>query len=112
MEMQRLYPLRSLSIYGYDPLPGRAETFSDDGRERKEINRLLPAMHKTWARKSPRMLAEVPSLVEEELDILSRELTIDREQLARWILRLHDDGYNQQGLEISADAARASSCWS
>jgi hypothetical protein len=101
-----------LRIYGYDPLPGRAETFSDDGdgKERRDINRLLPAMHKTWARKSPQILAEVPSLVEEELDILLGELAIDREQLARCILRHHDDHHNQQGLEISADTAKASSC--
>ena len=65
-----------LQVDGFDAIPGM------DGLGKRDVNRSLPVIYKTWARLSGKVLGNAKALVEAEFDFILSELSMDRESLA------------------------------
>lgn len=68
-----------LRVDGFDPIPDMKNMTERD------LNRLLPHIYTTWANRSPCILADVPNLVADELELLLDEMSMNKESLARCI---------------------------
>ena len=65
-----------IQVAGFDPFPGM------DGLGKRDLNRALPMIYKTWTKLSGKAIGNAKSLVEAELDVILGELAMDREALA------------------------------
>lgn len=74
-----------LQVDGFDPIPGM------EGLGVRDLNRSLPTIYTTWAKLSPRILSNVTTLVEAELEHLLADLSLDRDGLAQCIQASRDE---------------------
>jgi hypothetical protein len=67
-----------LQIHGYDPIPS-----AEFGK--RDTNRLLPMLYSSWAKMSYNVLGSAKGLLETELGIILKDLSLDLDELARCI---------------------------
>jgi hypothetical protein len=90
-----------LQIDGYDPIAVTA-SFG-----KRDINRMLPTIYSTWAKKSSHVLGSAKEIIKRELDVVLGELCLDLDELAERVRVAQDE----LGAPVGSELARCHTCW-
>ena len=83
-----------LQINGYDQITDTA-SFG-----KRDINRILPIIYSTWAKKSSNVLGSAKEIIKRELDVVLGELYLDFDELAKYVREAQDKVKAPVGSEL------------
>ncbi|KAK3361114.1 hypothetical protein B0T24DRAFT_691791 [Lasiosphaeria ovina] len=91
-----------LQIDGYDPI------MAAGGLGKRDINRLLPTLYSTWAKKSSNILGSAKEIIKLELEVVLGELCLDVDELAKRVREARDELEAPVG---GSEPTRCRTCW-